>query len=224
MKLEEYIDINNKTLKLPQKHLGYWLNAFSSQESAYYILDKFPEAFKVLETPFENLDYAFELYDTGRILEFGVATGTTINYIAEKTEKKVDGFDSFQGLPESWNQKEKGAFAQNIPNVRSNVELHIGMFEESLDKYLKEYPFEEDEIVGFLHIDCDLYSSTKTIFKKLAGKIGKGTVIVFDEYFNYPNWKKHEHKAFIEFIETTHLNFRYISYVESGEQVGVIFY
>jgi hypothetical protein len=37
-------------------------------------------------------------------LEFGVATGTTINYISRFTNDKVYGFDSFEGLPENWRE------------------------------------------------------------------------------------------------------------------------
>lgn len=39
----------------------------------------------------------------------------------------------------------------------------------------------------------------------------EGTIIVFDEFFNYPNWRKHEFKAFSEFIEKTKIGFKYIS-------------
>ena len=28
-----------------------------------------------------------------------------------------------------------------------------------------------------------------------------GTIILFDEYFNYPNWEQHEFKAFQEFVD-----------------------
>jgi hypothetical protein len=31
-------------------------------------------------------------------------------------------------------------------------------------------------------------------------KFRNGTVIVFDEYFNYPAWKDGEYKAFTEFL------------------------
>ena len=65
-----------------------------------------------------------------------------------------------------------------------NVQLHRGLFDRTLPGWL------HDNIgpVTFLHIDCDLYSSTQSIFKALADRIVPGTIIVFDEYFNYPNW------------------------------------
>jgi len=61
------------------------------------------------------------------------------------------------------------------------------------------------------HIDCDLYSSTKTVFDWLKPRIRAGT-IVFDEYFNYPNWHQHEFKAFKEFVEECHVKYEYLGY------------
>lgn len=47
-------------------------------------------------------------------LEFGVASGKTINYISKFTKDKVYGFDSFEGLPEKWRDGfDKGAFNRN---------------------------------------------------------------------------------------------------------------
>lgn len=62
-----------------------------------------------------------------------------------------------------------------------------------------------------MHIDCDLYNSTKTIFDNLAPRIKSGTIIVFDEYFNYPNWQQHEYKAFQEFVEDNNIKYEYIA-------------
>jgi len=39
------------------------------------------------------------------------------------------------------------------------------------------------------------YSSTKTVFDTLADRIVPGTVIVFDEFFNYPGSKRGESKG-----------------------------
>ena len=53
-------------------------------------------------------------------LEFGVASGRTINYISKFTTDTVYGFDSFEGLPEKWRDGfDKGAFSSNgnMPNV-----------------------------------------------------------------------------------------------------------
>ncbi len=72
-----------------------------------------------------------------------------------------------------------------------------------------------------MHIDCDLYSSTKTVFDLMGGKLEKDSILVFDEFFNYPGWKQHEFKAFMEFIENNNRNFEYIGYVYRHSQVAV---
>ena len=121
------------------------------------------------------------------------------------------GSNSFEGLPEDWyGIYRKGYFhtGGKLPHVRSNVILHKGWFEDSLPAFVRDH----NEGVAFLHVDCDLYSSTKTIFQFLGEKIGPGTVILFDEYFNYPGWREHEYRAFQEFISSRSLSYRYIAY------------
>ena len=151
----------------------------------------------------------------GLYLEFGVASGTTVNLIASVIPSPIYGFDSFAGLPEAWlGYLPKGAFRQEqLPPVRENVELIVGLFAETLPRFLGEHP----ERVAFMHVDSDLYSSAKTIFEHLASRIGSGTIIVFDEYFNYPGWEDGEYKAFKEFIVTRGLSYTYLGYTNSQQ-------
>jgi len=154
------------------------------------------------------------------ICEFGVFMGGTINHLAKMTEKPVFGFDSFDGLPERWwDGAKKGAFAvPKLPRVRKNVTLVKGWFNETLPVFLKEHTGQ----VGFLHVDSDLYSSAKTIFDLLEPRLKSGTVIAFDEYFNYPEWENGEYQAFMEFLAKTGLSFEFIGYHRYSEQVAVI--
>ena len=156
----------------------------------------------------------------GLVLEFGVATGQSINFIADALKSEtIYGFDSFEGLPEDWTSSyKKGHFAQALPEVRDNVELVVGWYDQSLPSFLQAHP----EAVSFLHVDCDLYSSTKVIFDLLGDRIKPGTVIVFDEYFNYPTWREHEHKAFMEFVARRNVGFRYLGAVNCNKQAAVV--
>lgn len=155
----------------------------------------------------------------GLYLEFGVFSGRTINYIARQVARPVYGFDSFEGLPERWRDSwGAGHFkVVKLPRVAQNVTLIKGWFDKTLPEFLKTHP----EDVAFLHIDCDLYSSTKTIFACLSPRIKAGTVIVFDEYFNYPGWRDGEFKAFQEFVAREGLEFEYLNYNRKAEQVSV---
>lgn len=160
----------------------------------------------------------------GLFLEFGVAGGSSINFIAANTDTIVHGFDSFQGLPEDWRPGVgMGAFKkpQNwLPEMRENVQLHVGWFDATLPEFLVKH----DEDIAFLHIDCDLYSSTKTVLSLLAERLKPGSVIVFDEYFSYIGWESHEHAAFEEFVRDHQKSFDYILYqsAESPAQVAVM--
>jgi hypothetical protein len=70
----------------------------------------------------------------GHLLEFGVFKGATINFIAKRfPERKIWGFDSFEGLPEEWSGNASMFNAGGkLPSVRSNVSLVRGWFNESL--------------------------------------------------------------------------------------------
>jgi predicted O-methyltransferase YrrM len=157
----------------------------------------------------------------GIFLEFGVYSGYTINLIAELFKQKtIYGFDSFQGLPENWRDGFPiGEFnLMQLPIVKKNVKLIQGRFDETLPDFVNE----NHEDIAFLYIDCDLYSSTKTIFDILKNKINKGTIIVFDEYFNYPGWSNGEYKAFQEFVKENNIKYRYLTYNNLNEQVALI--
>ena len=140
------------------------------------------------------LHYIFEdlkLAPTGDTLwlEFGVATGRTINYFSKFTGDKVYGFDSFEGLPEKWRDGfDKGAFSRNgdFPEVNANVVLIKGWFSDTLVPFLEE---NKGKKISFLHIDCDLYSSTKFIFNAVKDYLADDCVILFDELVNYPGYK-----------------------------------
>jgi predicted O-methyltransferase YrrM len=155
----------------------------------------------------------------GLFLEFGVATGTTTRVIAAGTREEVHGFDSFQGLPEDWGMVlPKGAFGQEPPaGLPGNVRLVAGWFEDTLPGFVREHPGP----VSFLHVDSDLYSSAKTIFKHLGERIGPGSIIVFDDYLNFPDWQDHEFKAFTEFLQYSRLSFEYLGVVMNGYQAAV---
>lgn len=157
----------------------------------------------------------------GLVMEFGVYSGQTINYIAERVSGSVHGFDSFEGLPETWRDGfAKGHFAlPGLPTVRENVRLHKGLFDHTLPVFLREQA--PHEPVSFMHVDCDLYSSTRSVLGLLATRLVRGTVIVFDEYFNYDGWEEHEFRAFREFVRERGARYEYLSYNALHEQVAV---
>lgn len=152
----------------------------------------------------------------GLFCEFGVFQGDTINYIAGLTSRKVHGFDSFEGLPEDWRAGfNKGAFKTALPEVKPNVVLYKGWFDNSIGPFMEK----EKQQLAFLHLDADLYSSTKTVLEMMADRIVPGTILHYDEYFNYPGWKFGEHKAHREFVQKYNVEVQYLGF--STEQVAM---
>jgi len=154
----------------------------------------------------------------GLKLEFGVGRGKSMRWIAPNVEGKVHGFDSFEGIQEHWNGNPIGAFAQNkMPKVPENVEFHVGYFDATLPGFLEK----STEPVAFLHVDCDLYSSTVTIFEALGKRLQPGAIVLFDEYYNFHRWQQHEFRAFQEFVARTRVQYEYIAFSVTGQQVAV---
>lgn len=99
-------------------------------------------------------------------LALGVYRGRSLELIARLVApREVVGFDTFEGLPADW----------------SGHRLRRGHYSirGSLPRFLAERAVEQ---VAFMHVDCDLYGSTKDAFAALGGLLAPGAVVVFDEY------------------------------------------
>lgn len=147
----------------------------------------------------------------GDIAECGVYQGGTLLGIklvlnSLGSNKKIFGFDSFEGLPnpsdndkiENKHPREalKGFFSDcsflklntkiNDLNLIS-IKLVKGYFSDTLSNY-DEYKF------SLVHLDCDLYDSYKECLNFFYDRVSEGGFIVFDEYDYsqdvYPGAKK----------------------------------
>jgi len=155
----------------------------------------------------------------GLVAEFGVRHGASLRFLAGRVAGPVHGFDSFEGLPEDWQQFKAGTFTTGgtLPQVPANVRLHVGWFADSLPAFLAEHAGP----VRFLNIDCDLHASTRDALEGLAGRIGPGAVIVFDEYFLQPGWREHEFRAFQEAVARYGWRYRYLAFNFTTRQAAV---
>jgi hypothetical protein len=155
----------------------------------------------------------------GLVVEFGVYEGDSIRAIGEWAGRPVHGFDSFKGLPEDWTGTTETAGKFNakgrLPRVPANATLHAGWFEDTLPPFLAAH----QGLVAFANIDCDLYASTKTVFDALTPRVRAGTILAFDEYFNYHNWQQHEFKAFQEYVKDCGVRYQYLGFTQSGGSV-----
>jgi Flp pilus assembly protein TadD len=169
----------------------------------------------------QTLDHAVRRAPAdGLALEFGVFYGRSIRLIAGARSGAVHGFDTFAGLPEDWSEKEKaGSYSTHgaLPEVPENVALHRGLFKETLPGFLGSHGGR----VSFAHVDCDLYTSTRSALEPLAGRLRAGSIIVFDEYLGFPAWREHEYRAFQEFIRAAGIAYRYAAYSLFDKQAAI---
>ena len=99
--------------------------------------------------------------------------------------------------------------------MAKNVELVVGLFQDTLEPFLKRVPGP----FAVVHIGCDIYSSTRYVLTRLAGRLVDGCVLIFDEFFNYDGYQLHEFKAFHEFLAETGAAPDYLAF--SGQQISV---
>lgn len=200
-----------------RRDLAYASDVEAAASSSRFAVDVLVGA-RPFRYPWETLEYALAISPRGGMaLEFGVATGTTLRTIAERRGGElVYGFDSFDGLPEDWvTGMPAGSFARaDLPEV-PGAELVVGLFDDTLVGFLDGHPGPVD----FLHVDSDLYSSAATVLELTGPRLREGSVILFDEFFNYPGWQRHECLAWQEFVGRTGIAFDYLAYTYADCQL-----
>jgi hypothetical protein len=216
----------NQILHFSHRNKHYSFNAEAKEFVNTYLKNA-----KQLESDADVLKYASEAVKiNGAYIELGTASGRTANFIAAlNPTRKIHGFDSFfEGLPAKWVRPDvdidAGTFAYRDksmvpPPVLDNILLYNGPFNKTLPLFKKAIL--KDTPISFLHVDSDIYTSAKQAFDVLGSNIVPGTIIVFDEFYNYPNSKEHEFKAFQELVKTHNLAYEYIAYNINHEQVAV---
>jgi hypothetical protein len=209
-------------LKYHTRYLITGLQARAREQSLDYIEAYMRDAL-IFRDRWELLLHAAQSApEQGLMLEFGVADGASLRYVASRVARSFHGFDSFEGLPEDWSGtfERKGKFtrAGALPAVPANARLYPGWFADTLPRFLGEH---SGESAAFVHVDCDIYASTATVLRHLADRLDTGAVLVFDEYFNYPGWQRHEWRAFQEFVRDTGISYTYLGFAQKNGHVAV---
>ena len=132
-------------------------------------------------------------------LEFGVWKGDAIDTwrkLNTAANSRFVGFDTFEGLPEDWEQDHpKGTFSTlgATPNIDdARVSFVKGLFQKTLLAFLEQAKFNNRLVIN---IDCDLYSATLYVLTMLDRYFEPGTIIIFDDFYSL----SHEFKAFIDY-------------------------
>jgi hypothetical protein len=208
--------------KYYSRNLLYELQIRARSEAADYVQSHMEQA-TIFGTHRDIVRFAGEKAPSdGLYLEFGVATGNTLREFASviPTGTKIYGFDSFEGLPGDWSGhvETAGAFRQkSIPKVPANAELVVGLFDDTLPGFLAAH----EGPICFAHVDCDLYASTRTILENIGPRLRPGSLILFDEYFNYPGWRLHEYKAWQEYCAESGVRYSYVGFAAQDGHVLV---
>lgn len=180
-----------------------------------------------------HLEHACTLRDPLNLhaLEFGVYTGDSVQRMREclPPEVEVFGFDSFRGLPTDWLDAagelvgvcERGFFSTDgvIPDV-PGVTFFSGWFENTVPRYVRLF----GSTIGLLHIDCDLYSSTRTVLTGLGHLLVPGTIVVFDEwiYDHDPSRNDHEQRAFREWAYEHDRRFELVPFDGDSDEQQIV--
>ncbi len=204
---------------------------YKNNPDSVKFVEKYFKKAKPLDIDAEVLRFASDTANkidlkNGMYIEMGVGSGKSINFIASLNPRNtIYGFDSFEGLPSDWNTRKdfhipKGSFKLNkelaYPPIVNNVCLMKGLFCNTLPVFkkltLKNCP------ISFIHVDCDLYESAKDVFDFLGDNIVSGSILVFDEFYNYEGHEKDEFKAFEEFLNQSGKRAEYIAFNQNWEQ------
>ena len=188
------------------------------------------------------LEYAFKFIAKQKVigdyLEFGVFEGKSfINAYQAALKNSLFyinfyAFDSFQGLPlvaeidqEGLCRFERGMFACSLDQFKKNIQkkggvkksdlfkikIIDGWYKDTLNNDLKKnLPLKKAAVVL---IDCDLYESTVTVLEFITDYIQKGTIILFDDWFIFPNGG--EKRALGEWLKN-HSNIRVKEFYKFG--------
>ena len=171
----------------------FWDQIFSYLSKDNIIFDSIVECGVGRGRSLLTINQLLQIYLKTKIFNF---EGTQFDEIV-----KVFGLDSFEGFPEptkfddsfrkplkgEWSKSPSGKYKYNQDFIKDifnnafvsqdNLELIEGFFEQSAfnlrDKNLR---------IGILHLDGDLYESTKAPLEHLSESVVKGGFIVFDDF------------------------------------------
>ena len=150
--------------------------------------------------------------------------------------RKFYGFDSFQGLYNSNHPRwTDGSFAKNH-SWHPTIKVGETITPDAVKAFFKHIKLLEPEIIeglyddtlpifvnaafgkaAIIHIDCDLYESTLAVLNNLEPMLQQGTILLFDDYYNYKGSPyKGESAAFKTFQKSCSAHWNFVEYFQYG--------
>ena len=152
--------------------------------------------------------------------EFGVGEGESLDWflLNKPAGNMMFGFDTFEGIPEPWLGHPIGHWkSEPYRSNRRDLEILRAPFERSLGDPAVRSRLARG--IGLVHVDCDLYSSTRTVLEGTREFLRPETVVIFDEFYGYGGWQQCEAGAFREFVDAARVSFEYVA--RSDFQVAI---
>jgi O-methyltransferase len=184
----------------------------------------FWNAFKVLD--FNGID--------GDYVEFGSYGGMTFRLAFDQIRQRriprhMWAFDSFQGLPapsspiDDHPRWRKGAMAADVDMFHRICSSHgipregyttvRGFYEETLTQMPADAA---PTNIALAYVDCDMYSSTKTVLEFLSSRLKHGMILAFDDYFCWSaDQVSGERKAMLDVLASDQ-KWRFVRYRDYG--------
>ncbi len=181
-------------------------------------------AFEIYQPAFRRImEYVVNSRVTGDVLEFGTFNGYTARTLAElmhgyRHQGQLWLYDSWEGFPameggdancpevaihKTWNQ---GDCTPAIPNADTWIEKILSIILPNRVHAIKGFYDKTFSGLGMkasiVHIDCDLYESTKYVLQKLLEHdcLAEGAVIMFDDWNNNFASNKYGERAAVKSV------------------------
>jgi hypothetical protein len=202
---------------------------YENDVNAVKFVKKYLTAAKKLRADSEVIRFGSDAVTlNGAFIEIGTIVGKNSNFIAALNPfKKIYTFNFQKGLPTDWKRPDlkfsAGTFAfrndSYNPPLLANVIAYKGNFNEILPTFKKEVL--NNTPIALLYVDTMSYEPTKQAFTAFEDNIVPGTIIIFDEFYNYPNAENHEWKVLQEFLQTKKLTAKFLAFNIQHEQVAL---
>jgi len=129
----------------------------------------------------------------GVIAEIGTYQGATASIMREETLKPIYTFDTFEGFPDVLHETDAKSYF--VGDCKAPIEIAKELLKDKDIEIIRgEFPNTSEILKGkkfsFVHIDVDIYVSTKNAINFFKDKMNKGGIILIHDYPAHRGVKK----------------------------------
>jgi O-methyltransferase len=125
------------------------------------------------------------------IAEIGVFEGASALIIREETDRELYLYDTFEGFPDQLDKSDSPRYF--VGDCKGSLELVEELFENDENTHVIQGTFPKtaiDKKYSFVHLDVDIYKSTKDALLYCLPKMEKGGIILIHDYPAHDGVKK----------------------------------